>query len=119
MPSRSYPRDRDRGARAAFGGPGIASFLALFDIENRVASHVIIDDPVGESIQFVALPHEFAADGVHFGGSYPIRQWFFLNSNQLRGKHQRREAHDRHVRDDAVVIGGIPLSYGEGLAAAL
>ncbi len=106
-------------ARAAFCGPGIASFLALFDIEKRAAGHVVIDDPVCESIQFVALPHEFAADGVHFGGSNPVGQRFFLNPDQFRRQHQRREAHDRHVRDDAVVIGGIPLSYREGLAAAL
>ena len=67
----------------------------------------------------VALPHELAANGVHLGRRHPVRQRLLVDANQLGRQHQRREADDRHVRGDAVVVGRIPLRDGQRLAAAL
>ena len=52
-------------------------------------------------------------------GVHPVGQRLFLDANQLGREHQRREAHDRHVGDDAVVVGRIALGDGQRFAAAL
>ncbi len=94
-------------------------WLALFHIEGFAASHVVVDDSVDEAVEFVALPHELAADGIDLRGSDPVRLRLFVNADQRRPQHQRREANDRHVGGDAVIVVRISLGNGQSLAASL
>ena len=102
-----------------FAAHGMASALALLDVEDRAARHVVVDDAVGEAVERVALPHELAANGVDLRRGDPVGERLLLNADQLGREHQRREADDRHVSGDAVVIGRVTLRDGQRFAASL
>ena len=105
--------------RTPLGGPGIPVGRALAHVENGSARHVVINDAVRKSIEFVALPDEFGANGFGLRGSHPIGRRLFLDADQFRSQHQRREADDRDVSGNAVVIGGITLSDRQRFTSTL
>ena len=105
--------------RAALRGPGMPARRALRHVEDRPARHVVVHDAVHESVEAVALPHELSANRVHLRPRHPVGRRLFLNANQLRREHERRKVHDRHVRDDAVVVGRVALRHRQRLAPAL
>ena len=59
--------------------------LSLPDVEDFAACHVVVDDPVCQSIQLVALPHEFAANRIHLGVGHPMVERYLLNTIQRAG----------------------------------
>ena len=74
--------------RTALCGPRLSIGQTLAHVEDSPAADVVIDDPVGQSIQLVTLAHEFAADGVHFGWSDPVRLWFLVKPDANRRELQ-------------------------------
>ena len=102
-----------------FGGPRIASRRPLAQVEDRAASHVVIDDAIGESVKLVALPDELRANRFRLRRRNPIGRWLFLDADQLGTKHERGEADNRNVGRNAVVVGRIALRHGQRLASAL
>ncbi len=105
--------------RTPLRGPGLAASGALLHVEDGAARHVVVDDPVGEAVEAVALPHELAADGIHLGARHPVGERLLLTPDQPGREHQRREVDDGHVGDDAVVVVWIALGDGQRFAAAL
>src|SRR5690606_19470226 len=74
---------------------------------------------VFEPVELVALADELGADRRSLAGGHPVGSRLFLDADQLRREHQGGEAEDRHVGNDAVVVGRITLRDGEGFAATL
>ena len=105
--------------RATPDSPRVSAGLSLLDVEDFAARHVVVDDAVGESIQLVALPHEFGANRISLGVSHPMINGYLLNAIQCAGQHERRKTDDRDVCGDAVIILRIPLRNGQSLAPAL
>jgi len=97
----------------------MAAWLALFHVEDGSAGHVVVDDAVNEAIQFVALTHELAANGIDLSGGDPVRLRFFMDADQRGTEHQRREADDRHIGGNAVVVVRIALGHGQSFSSAL
>ena len=115
---RGVGRIRIDVAGAALRRPRVTSALALRNVEDLATRHVVVDDAVGEAVERVALAHELAANGVDLRRGDPVGERLLLDANQLGSEHQRREADDRHVCGDAVVIGRVTLRDGERFAAS-
>ena len=105
--------------RTTFGCPRLAPCRALLDVEDGAARLIVVDDPVGEPVEAVALAHELATDRIHLGARHPVGERLLLNPDEPGREHQRREVDDRDVRDDAVVVVGIALRDRQRLATAL
>ena len=105
--------------RAALRCPRLAPLGALLDVEDGAARLIVVDDPIGEPVEAVALTHELAADRIDLGARHPVGERLLLNPDEPGREHQRREVDDGDIRDDAVVVVGIALRHRQRFAAAL
>jgi hypothetical protein len=105
--------------RTTLGRPRVPVGGALGHVEDGAARRVVVDDPIGKTIERVALADELTSDRIDFGQRHPVGRRPLVDAYQLRRQHQRRQADDRHIQGDAVVVGGIALRDSESLAAAL